>query len=302
MREQARDLVRRGHDIQLHLHPQWVEARYERGRWLLRMDKLTVDALFEGQAEVDRYIAERTSALRRIVGDCRASRICAYRAGGFAAQPGVRLLRALARNGYLFESSVVPGLHLKRRFYSLDYRDAPAGRRAWRISRDVAEEDPTGPLLELPIHAVARRRVHQLTWSRLRAKFSQHVPMDRQMEMVHELDLRWNPLTLARFLVQPVPLKLDFHNVSPLKLLRWIRSAPHDQARDELNAVVLIGHSKEHVHDTAFEQLVAALSREDRTEVTTFAALATELRHTNGIRERNERSHSFLRAVTPRAQ
>src|SRR5881227_1257734 len=31
--EHAREAFRRGHDIQLHLHPQWLDAQYEYGRW-----------------------------------------------------------------------------------------------------------------------------------------------------------------------------------------------------------------------------------------------------------------------------
>jgi hypothetical protein len=29
------DVYQRGHDVQLHLHPQWTKARYEAGRWSL---------------------------------------------------------------------------------------------------------------------------------------------------------------------------------------------------------------------------------------------------------------------------
>ena len=36
MREQALDAIQRGHDVQLHLHPQWIGARYEAGVWQLR--------------------------------------------------------------------------------------------------------------------------------------------------------------------------------------------------------------------------------------------------------------------------
>ena len=42
IREQIRSLVLRGHDIQLHLHPEWVGARYVDRRWVLRPEMHTV--------------------------------------------------------------------------------------------------------------------------------------------------------------------------------------------------------------------------------------------------------------------
>ena len=34
------DLLRRGHKLQLHLHPQWHGARYENGTWKLRVEPM----------------------------------------------------------------------------------------------------------------------------------------------------------------------------------------------------------------------------------------------------------------------
>ncbi len=47
IREQVASLVRRGHQFQLHLHPQWYGARFQDDRWLLRPEMETVDQLFE---------------------------------------------------------------------------------------------------------------------------------------------------------------------------------------------------------------------------------------------------------------
>src|SRR6478752_4714891 len=63
MRRQAADLVNRGHDIQLHLHPQWYGAEREAGEWRLHHHRLTVDALFDNQMETTAYLRERKEAL-----------------------------------------------------------------------------------------------------------------------------------------------------------------------------------------------------------------------------------------------
>ena len=89
LRAQAIDLVKRGHDLQLHLHPEWVGSRFENGRWLLRPDRPTVDSLFETQEEVSAYIGERKAVIDgfyEAAGSPR--RVTAYRCGAFCAQPG----------------------------------------------------------------------------------------------------------------------------------------------------------------------------------------------------------------------
>ena len=271
MKRQAADLVRRGHDIQLHLHPQWHGAGYEEGEWQLHHHRLTVDSLFDNQAETTQFIKERKAALECISGNS----VTCYRAGGFAAQPGGRLLNALAECGFVLESSVVKGMH-RQKPHPLDYRTAPEGLRAWKISSDVACEDKNGTLWEVPVHATMGRRFQQLTFKRLKAKFSRHVPKARQQEMMDHLGVRKTIPGIASFLLQPVPIKLDFHNLSPAVLMRMIRRAPFI-AEDNVDALVLIGHTKEHTDDVAFEDFLSRVSHDKSLEVVSMARLAEAL-------------------------
>ena len=201
----------------------------------------------------------------------------AYRAGGFAAQPGVKLLRALEANGFAIESSVVRGLHFDKPC-PLDYRDAPQERRLWRISEAVDREDPVGPLWEIPIHSVMGRRFQQLTVNRLKAKFSSNIPKARQREMVEQLGVTLNPVSLLSLLWQPVPIKLDYHNLSPKALYRMIVEAPPARIGD-LDVLVLIGHTKEHINDSAFEEFLKIVASDASLRVTTLTAVANQLRN-----------------------
>jgi hypothetical protein len=180
IRNQVRVLARRGHDIQLHLHPEWYGARLENGRWRLDHTRQTVDSLFDTQEETTRYIADRKAALEEIVNGASGRRpVVAYRAGAFSAQPGRKLLCALAQNDFQLDSSVVKGLTRHDSHVHLDYRDAPSARDPWRVRDDVARIDDSGALWEIPIYSVMGRRFHQATFGRFRAKFSSNVPKDR---------------------------------------------------------------------------------------------------------------------------
>lgn len=273
IREQVRDLARRGHDVQLHLHPQWHGARWTGGRWQLNETKVTVDSLFETEGEVVGYIADRKRVLEEMAGLGPGRRVVAYRAGAFSAQPGAKLLAGLAANGFALDSSVVKGLVWKDGFGGYDYRGAPSARDPWRVSEDVAVADPQGPLWEVPIYSVMGRRLHQATWDRLRAKFSKHVPKAQKKDVLRQLGVGRSPVEAAKFLWQPVPIKLDFHNLSPGAFMRMVRDAP-PPAEGLPEVLVAIGHSKEHINDRSFGRLLELLAREPGLEVVTFTEVA----------------------------
>lgn len=272
LREQAAALARRGHDIQLHLHPQWFEADYNARGWILNHNRQTVDELFPTAEETLAYIAERKAAVEELSG----KPVRAYRAGAFSAQPGGKLLRALAENKVCIDSSVVKGLCAQTGDGNLDYRGAPCAKGPWRVQSDVAAEDPAGRVWEFPIYSVMGRRLHQATWKRFRAKFSRHVPKAQKKAMVRQLGIRWDPFHLARFLFQPVPIKLDFHNVSPARLLAWIQAAPGPRDGHP-DVVVLIGHTKEHRDDRPLERLLDLVSADPNLKVASFSQVADML-------------------------
>ena len=274
---QALNLIRRGHDLQLHLHPEWVGSRFEGGRWILRSERPTVDSLFETQEEVSAYIYERKAvidALYEEAGSVR--RVTAYRAGAFCAQPGGELLRALADNGIVIDSSVVKGMVRMDEHVDLDFTGAPAERRHWRVSNDVAVENAAGLITEIPIYSLMGRRIQQLTPRRLMAKFCGNIPRAKQREMVSQLGLGRTPASVFRFLAQRFPIKLDFHNMSSEQMLRWIRSAPN--APDgNVDVIVLIGHSKEHRDDADFERFLAVVAKDPTLEVVAMSDVAETL-------------------------
>lgn len=276
LRAQAIDLVKRGHDLQLHLHPEWVGSRFAVGRWILKPERPTVDSLFKTQEEVTSYIGGRKAVIDefyQVAGSSR--RVTAYRCGAFCAQPGRRLLSALAEHGIVIDSSAVKGMVRNDEHVHLDFTGAPADRRHWRVSADVAVEDERGPVIEIPIYSRMGRRFQQLTPRRLMAKFSGDIPKEKQREMMTQLGIGRTPASVLRFLVQRFPIKLDFHNMSSAQMLRWIRNASTAPPGD-LDVLVLIGHSKEHRDDESFERFLAGVAADPNLKVVSMSDLAEQ--------------------------
>jgi hypothetical protein len=278
IRAQAIDLIRRGHDLQLHLHPEWVGSVFVDGQWRLRPDQRSVESLFETQEEISIYIRERKAVIDALYEEAGSGRrVTAYRAGAFCAQPGRKLLRALAENGILVDSSLVKGMVRKDGHVQLDFTGAPEGRRHWRVAMDVACEAAGGHVIEIPIYSQMGRRIQQFTPRRLLAKFSGNVPKDKQREMVKQLGIGRSPASLLRFLRQRFPIKLDFHNMSSGQMLRWIRSAPPAPWGD-MDVLVLIGHSKEHRDDANFERFLAEVAADPALEVVSMSDVAERMK------------------------
>ena len=88
VRQQIIALARAGHDIQLHLHPQWHRADFRDGKWILQGDKRTVDSLFGTQEETTQYIAERQAVIEKMLAEAgRPEKVTVYRAGGLGIFP-----------------------------------------------------------------------------------------------------------------------------------------------------------------------------------------------------------------------
>jgi hypothetical protein len=287
IRNQIADLARRGHDIQLHLHSEWVGARYENRTWVLFPEHPTVDSVFADQGEVTKYIAERKAAIEEILSTAGSKqKVQVYRAGAFSAQPGPRLLGALRANDFIIDSSVVKGLTRCYRNGGFDYRHAPSAKRPWRISNDVAVEDNNGPLWEFPIYSEMGRRWQQLTIGRLKAKFSKNVPKERRDQMMDQLNVRRTPLGIARFLAAPIPIKLDYHNLTASKLFKMVQSSPAPpQGLPDVS--VLIGHSKEHIDDAPLNDFLGLAGRNSVFKVVTFGDIAAEMRESFSQPERS---------------
>ncbi|HEX5128762.1 MAG TPA: hypothetical protein VFV90_03395 [Usitatibacter sp.] len=145
IRRQLNGLARQGHELQLHVHPHWEDARWEDGEWKLDLARYALHSFAPEQAGeiVKRYL----DALRELGGPSVGR---AYRAGGWVIQPFDKLRPALAAAGVKIDSTVYPGGHRASPVQPYDFRTAPA-RSRWRFEHDPLVEDPNGSFLEVPI-------------------------------------------------------------------------------------------------------------------------------------------------------
>ncbi len=111
---------RRGHDIQLHLHPQWIDATYQGGKWQLISDWAITN---HNQATVGKLVSEGINYLHNLLRPINPDYRCvSYRGGSWSFAPSDFLVQVLSRNNILFDMSIVRGLFRQNTLH-VDYRE-----------------------------------------------------------------------------------------------------------------------------------------------------------------------------------
>ena len=138
--EHVREAFRQGHDIQLHLHPQWLKAEYTNRRWQLSGDW---SILNYDRGVALTMLADAKSYLENLLRPLDSSYRClAFRAGALAAAPSDHLFESLVKLGIELDVSIAGGLFARSQTLHIDYRDCgetfapffPTLRDARRVS------------------------------------------------------------------------------------------------------------------------------------------------------------------------
>lgn len=226
---QLKRIVRRGHELQLHIHPHWEDARWEEGAWRLDLARYALHAFAPG--EIGEIVSRYLAALRDLGGPSAGR---AYRAGGWVIQPFDRLRDALRCAGVAIDSTVYPGGHRGGTVQPYDFRAAPA-RSRWRFESDPLVEDANGAFLEVPI--ASRRLTPDFFWRLAAARKvggARHRPFgDGEAIAMDGGDL------VARLTAPSTSVvSIDGYKAS------FLDSAAADYRRRGLEDFVVIGHPK----------------------------------------------------------
>jgi hypothetical protein len=137
-------LCRRGHELQLHVHPHWLDCMFDGNAWQMNLARYRLHDFSSEQCH--RLIADGKAVLEEI----GQQAVFAYRAGGWCLQPFAAIRNALRDNGIWIDSTVYPGGLSEDPLRWFDFRDAPQ-QSHWRFSTDPNRIDSAGEFVEVPI-------------------------------------------------------------------------------------------------------------------------------------------------------
>ena len=147
-----KEAIQRGHDVQLHLHPQWINAKLQNGKWKLDFSKWNTGAV-SGEL-LDEWIGKGKTYLENLFnGIDNTYRVRSFRAGGWMCQPSMKLYKALRNNGIRSDASVLKGRYVRYEDGSyVDYRNAVSRYNSWEVDpENFALQKKGSGVWELPV-------------------------------------------------------------------------------------------------------------------------------------------------------
>jgi hypothetical protein len=157
--KQILDLAKSGHDIQLHLHPHWLDAQYENGRWIFQYDRFRLNKLTNEDKKDDintiiGCISISKNLMENLIRSVNPDyKITAFRAGGYLIEPFSEISDALIANEIKIDSSVCSGLYYKYGIYSYDFRYYPLNQKYnFATTPKIIVDD--GNFIEIPITTI----------------------------------------------------------------------------------------------------------------------------------------------------
>lgn len=244
---QLQDAVRRGHDVQLHIHSSYFGARHEQGRWVQDWDEYDFASL--PPPRMDWMIATGKRFLESLLRPAAPDYLCdVFRAANWSVQPSTNVVNALLSNGIRIDTSVFKYGRRSGRV-RFDYSSAHSALVPWRVdANDICARDDGGRLWEFPIYAEARglaafatpQRLYRAAMGRAhRGSEGAYEPPATQAEGGARRPAAWRRM-LARH-----AWKADFNQCTGRQLIGAIeRASERFDGRDHMLPFVLIGHSK----------------------------------------------------------
>ena len=246
---QLKETIRNGHDVQLHIHASYFNARLEHGSWKQDWSEYNFAGLpYERLQEVVRVGKEFLETLLQPVNpDYRCE---VFRAANWSMSPSRNAVRALVENGIRIDTSVFK--HGRRKgIVSFDYSNACSDVVPWRVDEnDICRRSDSGKLLEVPIYSERRWIGAFLTANRI---YRTYLTRKHTISNGNASSENPNAGTAKRGVLSKVSAawrqhawKADFNQCSGHQLIRALERAfrKHDCGPQRSLPFVLIGHSK----------------------------------------------------------
>jgi len=295
----VRETFRQGHDIQLHIHPQWQDAEYDNGRWKLTSDWSILNYPREAALHMLRSGKEYLENLLREIDP--NYRCVSFRSGAWCIAPSPHMLDLLAKLGIVFDMSIVAGVRYDTRNIKLDYTECeehflpyyPVMTDARRVSARVE------PVVSVPTNCfyVSRWQVFrhhlQKVGGKLRHRFVQQAAARNNGRSVEAYGEEWAQIdgSLMNRVYRKgiVPYLKGKHTISDLAQLDYplmIEMLDSIRKRARVSGladvpVVLENHTKDIQNFSDLEKFLEKAAASPDVKFITLTDLATNLREKN---------------------
>ncbi|MDP2364678.1 MAG: hypothetical protein Q8M94_13025 [Ignavibacteria bacterium] len=157
--KQILNLAKKGFDIQLHLHPHWLDSTYENGVWNFNYSRFKLHNLSQENNPKDiNTITGCVSITRKLIEELirkeiKNYKVTSFRAGGYLIEPFEKLRNAFLINNINIDSSVCPGLYNENKSSPYDFRSYPADSK-YLFDSTPKFKTENGTFIEIPVTTI----------------------------------------------------------------------------------------------------------------------------------------------------
>ena len=249
--EQLRDAIRRGHEVQLHIHSSYFKAVHNGHSFDQCIEEYNMAAL--SIERIDEMVTECVAYLEELLRPVKKDyKVWLFRAANWSMMPTENLYKVLVKHGITHDTSVFKG-GVQGGNVCYDYREAYDNLFAYPASmQNINERDENGKLTEWPIYTEMRPFWDFITPMRvfrmIRAKLHRHKKSTVKTAESANADKNDNRHVSLKSFFRLSPLKMDFNQVNSLGLRRMMRHVIERVESGKCNVenvdVVMIGHAK----------------------------------------------------------
>lgn len=252
-----------GHDVQLHIHPHWINAEFKNGKWNLdsRYWKLTKvpekgNADFPlGLRDLLKYGRDSLNDILKPIDPNYECNI--FRAGGYSITPSDKIVNDLKSLGFVADSSVIPGAEIDNEYYTYDFKGVSAQIPYWGVEHKVEDQRrDANDFFEFPVFAKKIMRIKKYDTQRI--KIALRNKGGNLTKIKDKVEGKKNLIQKLKFFMEDEYLNWDFCLFSESKLNSYLKYAHEIKKKSEytFHPIVLIGHSKEFLFPENFEKFI----------------------------------------------
>ena len=261
--KQVQQAALSGHDIQLHLHPQWVQAEWTGTHWELDMDNWRLGDFSAEGWTIEKLLRESKQALEELVRQAVPDYECTIlRAGAFNIMPSEAVWQAMKNVGLKADSSVYPGGYKSGSLSRYDYCSVSEEKDYWwGAEEDLRKKGDTKEIMEIPVFALPQRRIHKvLNVDKIKSILT---GKRRKISSVAAENLSSRGLFgKLTYLFGREAFTWDFCLFSNYLHKSYFRYIENNLS-DKRKAFVIIGHPKSYRSDRSLETLIHLAHKKD---------------------------------------
>lgn len=157
-----------GHDIQMHFHPHWIDAVYdkEKNKWNFSYENYSYSNLIDnfGLDKANNFFLDAHNLFIEIVG----LRPNVFRAGGYVIQPYEKeFISLLSKLNYKIDSSVYPYKKYVSNVQAFDFLNSEE-LNFWNISTDTFLKSGDLELIEFPVLSIKKNIINLSVYALLK--------------------------------------------------------------------------------------------------------------------------------------